>query len=189
MKIIEKIIVLSLITILLFVLTLLTFSNNLINYSIIFAMITLIMFIYLCYIILYRKDDKSVYKRKLKRILKEYDSQLVYVDDISMQDKNIIFIKNIIDLIDISVEFKKTVNYIEEERSSVFFIEYDKDIIMYVLKENKETISKIEEMAKKQISENKNNKKEEERILNLIDKTTIIQLKNNKLYKIKPIKK
>lgn len=182
---------LSLITVMMFFLSFLFLFNDSMNYFIVFMTITIVLFVYFCYVVFSKKDEKSLYKKQLRKILKTYDSILVYSDcDYKIENKNIIFLKRFEDLLVAQEELDIPIVYIEEKESSVFLIKNDKELLTYILRENDNIESPFEYKLKKEIEnekeiENSNNKK----ILDDLDKTTIIQLKNNKVYKVSPLKK
>lgn len=173
-----------------FLISLLTYYNDLKNYTILFSFITVVLLVFMIYIIFKRNDSKSIYKKQVKKILKIYNSQLVKINDnYELLNENFVNAKNIEDMFELSDEFNQPIVYIEEDNASIFILQYGKDILYYVLKENNNIITNFE----KQINEYKESKKEkkdnQEELLSNINKTTIIQMKNNKFYKIKPIKK
>lgn len=187
-----KLISLFLTILLLFILTLITYYNDLKSYTILFLSLTVISFIYLIYFIFNKKDPKNIYKKKIDRILKVYNSSIVKMtntDNNELLNENVVSAKNIEDLFELSDEFNQPIVYLEEENASIFILQYGKDILYYVMKldEGKET--NFEKQIKEYKNEKEKLKDEEKEILSNIDKTTIIQLKNNKFYKIKPVKK
>ena len=170
-----------------FIISLMTYYNDLIPYTILFGTLTFLSFIVLIYMVFYKKDNKSEYNRKLKKILKVYNSKLVKInDDYELVNENIVSAKNIEDVFDLSDEFDKPIIYLNEENACVFILQYGNDILYYVLKENEKIKTNFEKEMEEYKEKKKNNEKE---LLSNINKTTIIQLKNNKFYKIKPVKK
>lgn len=187
MKVIEKTIVCGLVTLTMFLVSFILLFNDLISYFIISVSITTVLFIYLCYNVFSRKDEESIYKRKLKSILKTYDSILIYLDaDYKLSDENIMFVKNFDDLVVAQDEVSRPIMYLREDNSSVFMLEDDNNLLVYILKINEATISKYEVRILNHIEANRDI--ENESILEDLEKTTFIQLKNNKLYKVSPVR-
>lgn len=182
-----KILSIFLVIVLLFMISLITYYNDLVSYTIVFGMLTAICFIYMIYIVFNKNDKKTLYKRKINKILKLYNSSIVKINnDYELQNNNLVCAKNIEDLFELSDELNTPIVFVEEDSSSIFILQYGKDILYYILKEDEN----IESNFEKEIKEiKKTSKNEEKELLSKIDKTTIVQLKNNKFYKIKPVKK
>lgn len=187
MKVIEKTIVCGLVTLTMFLVSFILLFNDLISYFIISVSITTVLFIWLCYNVFSRKDEESIYKRKLKNILKTYDSILIYLDDdYKLSDENIMFVKNFDDLVVAQDEVSRPIMYLSEDNSGVFMLEDDNNLLVYILKMNEATISRYEVKILNHIETNRDI--ENESILEDLEKTTFIQLKNNKLYKVSPVR-
>lgn len=187
MKVIEKTIVGGLVTLTMFLVSFILLFNDLISYFIISVSITTVLFIWLCYNVFSRKDEESIYKRKLKNILKTYDSILIYLDDdYKLSDENIMFVKNFDDLVVAQDEVSRPIMYLSEDNSGVFMLEDDNNLLVYILKMNEATISRYEVKILNHIETNRDI--ENESILEDLEKTTFIQLKNNKLYKVSPVR-
>lgn len=185
----RKIIFTCIITVLMFFISFVFFFNDVMNYFIVCSTCTMILFIYCCCLTFAKKDIKSLYIKRIKRILKTYDSILVYANsNFAIEDENIIFVKKFDNLLTAQEELNKPIFYIEEEKSSVFLLKDDKEILAFVDKEDEHTESKYENRLRFLI-EDKNEKNDiDSKILEQLDKTTIIQLKNNKVYKVSPLK-
>ena len=175
------------ITIVLIVVSLITFKNNFLNYSILFISLTLISLVYSLYLLMKKNDKKSVYDRNIKRIKKIYNSKLEKIEeDYEFDNSNFVNAKNIEDLFELADEFKQPIVYLEEDNGIIFFLQYGEDILYYVIKKDDSIETKFEkEIMNKNLIKNNSEKD----MLSKINKTTIIQMKNNKFYKIKPIKK
>ena len=121
---INKIIVLSIVDLLFFLLSFIFIINDLTNYLIVFVTLTIIFFIYLIYTVFEKTDEESIYKKKIKKILKTYDSILVYMeDDYKLNNENIMFVKKFEDLLIARDEVNNPILFIDEEKSSVFLLE------------------------------------------------------------------
>ncbi len=187
MKIIEKTLVCGLVTLVMFLVSFILLFNDLTNYFIISISITTVLFIYLCYNVFSRHDNESLYKRKLKNILKTYDSILIYLnDDYKLSDENIMFVKSFDSLVVAQDEVSRPIMYLREDKSSVFMLEDDNNLLVYILKMDDATVSKYEIKILNHIEENR--EVENEMILEDLEKTTFIQLKNNKIYKVSPVR-
>lgn len=170
--------------------SLITYYNDLISYTIVFGSLTLISLIYLLIILFYKKDKKSNYKRDINRILKLYNSSIVKMNDnYELINENVVSAKNIEDLFELSNELNIPILYLEEDNAGIFLIQYGNDILYYVLKENIDVETNFEKQINIYKIEKEKQKDDELKLLLNIDKTTIIQMKNNKFYKIKPIRK
>ena len=182
-------IIISLIVLILFLLSIILLFNDLMNYFIVTITVTIILFIYLCFIVFRKEDDKSIYDRELKKILKTYDSILIYSDnDYKLNNDNIIIVNDLDDLVKINSVTKRPIIFIKEEKSAVFLLNSETELLAYIKKENKNVVSKYEAKIIEYINDNKdvnNNKK----ILDNIDKTMLIKLKNDKVYKVSPLNK
>ena len=98
MKDLNKKIIIASITLVLFLISFILFHNDLINYFIISVTGTVIMFIYLCIVVFVKKKVKNEYDINLKKILRTYDSLLIYSNtDYEINEKNITLVKNIND--------------------------------------------------------------------------------------------
>lgn len=188
MKSIEKTIFIGLVTLILFLLSFILLFNDLINYFIISLTSTVILLVYLCYNVFSKNDEETIYNKKLKNILKSYDSILVYLDDdYKFSDENIMFVKSFDSLLVAQDEMNKPIMYICEDKSSAFLLEDDDNLLVYILKMNDDIVSRYETKILSHIEEN--NEIEDETILEDLDKTTFIQLKNNKIYRVSPVRK
>ena len=183
----SKIFSLFAVTAIFFMISLLTYYNDEKNYTILFSTLAILSLGYMIYIIFHKTDKKAVYNKKIKKIMKIYNSKLVRInEDYEFSNENIVNAKNLEDIFNLSEEFEKPIVYLEESDSCVFFLQYGEDVLYYVLKQDENKETKFEIALKSYKERNKNNEKE---ILSNINKTTIIQMKNNKFYKIKPVKK
>ena len=186
----DKMIMLGFFVLITFLISIILFFNDALNYFLVLITITVVLFSYLCVVVFRKNDSVSVYERELKKILKTYDSILVYSeDDYKIEDEQIIFVKSLNDLIKSSRELNKPIIYVNEEKSCLFIVKEENSLLVYIMKENDGVISKLELKLLKHISQYKNTGDGKTNILDNIDKTTLIQLKNNKVYKVSPVKK
>lgn len=163
--------------------------NKLYTYSIVFITLTVLTFIYLL-ILLFRKEDPfNKFQREFNVITKTYDPILVEVKKIPEFDvKNIILLPFFEKIVDIQYDLKKPILYFKNDNTCSFML-LDVDIAyVYVLKVEDNVISPIDDVIAKielETIKRKNNKK----ILEDIDKTTIIRLDDLKEYRVSPIRK
>ena len=148
----ERYITLGFINVILLLLSILLFNNDIINYFIIFFILTLISFIYLIYNVFSKDDSKSLYNRKLRKILKTYDSIIIHTNEnISFLSNNLIFVKDFKDLVVAHLELNKMIMYIEEDKSSIFLLQDYNIMYIYILKMNDDIISNYESILRSKI--------------------------------------
>lgn len=179
-----KTVVVSIVILVLFFVSFVLFMNDLINYSMITISLTILCMIGLFINIFTKKDAHSNYVRKLKQILKTYDSDIVYSDEeYIITEKDVFFVKEIDDLIKASNELESPIIYFGEETSSNFIVKSDDVLLVYILKENQD-VTDYEHYILKHIENTTGSKKV---VLNNITEETIIKL-GEKFYKITPMK-
>lgn len=185
----NKMIYLAIIIIIFFALSLILLINDLINLLIVSVTITLVLLSYLIFIIVKKDEEESDYEKKLKLILKTYDSMLVYCEDkYELNNEQIIFVKRLEDMIKASEELNLPIAYIKEEHSSIFLLKEQKEVLTYVMKEDENVSSDFEKILIEYQETLKKENVSEQRLLDDIDKTMLIKLKNNKVFKVSPIK-
>lgn len=163
--------------------------NELYTYSIVFITLTVLSFIYLLVILLRKEDPFDRFIRECNSITKTYEPILVEVKKMPDFDvKNIIMLPFFEKMVDIQYDLKKPILYFKNDVSCSFML-LDTDIAyVYVLKVEDNVISPIDDVIAKielETIKRKNNKK----ILEDIEKTTIIRLDDLKEYKVSPIRK
>ena len=93
------------------------FFVKLYEFLIVDISILVIILILLLLNIVEKTDDVSIYNNELKKMLKRYDTILVETSTIpDLQDKNVMIITNIEDMIDAAVEIRKPIYYKKENR-------------------------------------------------------------------------
>ncbi len=176
-------------TLIMFLMSLILLFNDAMNYFFVSITLTTISFIGLSVLVFRKEDEESIYMRKLNKILKTYDSSLVYSDnDYKLENEHIIFVKNFSDIAKSSDELNEPIIFINENNSCVFLLKEGDELLTYVMKKNVDIVSNFELKLNRHIYQYENDKYDQ-KILDNIDKTTLIQLKNNKIYKVSPIKK
>lgn len=184
----DKKIIIGIITLFCFLVSLILFSNDMINYFIILATITVVLFVLLCYeVFKVKKTSERQYNKELNELLKRYDSILVYCDDeYEIDGEVVVFVKNFDDIVKYCDEINKTIVYVKEEDSSAFFLKNSNELLVYIMKKNPEAKSKLEQKIDFML-ENSEAEEDDSDILDDIEKTTIIKLKNNKIFKVSPM--
>lgn len=174
-----------LLSIISFVLTL----NKLYTYSIISITVTVLVLIYLLIVLFQKKNPYDIYEKELNIITKTYEPLLVEVKKIPNFDvKNIIVLPIFEKIVDIQYDLKKPILYYKGLNTCSFML-LDTDIAyVYMLRVEAESISPVDEVISSIENANKKRRKEK-KILEDIDKTTIIRLDDLKEYKVSPIRK
>ena len=161
------------------------FMNDKMNYALLCISFTVVCVIGLVIHIFTKKDDHSVYVRTLKKILKVYDSDIVYSnEEYVVTEKDVFFVSTLEDLIKAANECEAPLIYYAEEGASTFMVKGDDLLLVYILKESSETISDYEHYLMKHIENTTGSKKV---VLNNITEETIIKL-GEKFYKVTPMK-
>lgn len=158
---------------------------NLLNYAIITCSIGLILVICLFMFLSKTRSEESLYNAHLKDILKTFDAVLINSFEIpSLEGRNVVKVASFEDLMDAQIEIRKPIYYKKDLHCCDFVLLDDKEACTYILKENNDIVSPLE-MAILELENKKN--KSDYKILDDIEKTTIIKLDNNKTYKVSPI--
>lgn len=187
MKKLDKKVILALIIIVLFSISLIMFFNDMMDFFVIIISCTFVLTVYLCLDIFKKEKNKNdTYERDLKKLLKTYDSILVYADNYDITEDSVIYVKNIDELARFCEEMKKTIIFVQEDEACSFILKNDEDLLVYLMKKDKNSKSKIENKIKK-MKENVIDLRDEN-ILDDLEKTTVIRFKDNKIYKVSPIR-
>lgn len=132
---IKKTIILSIITLVMFFLSFILLSNDYMNMVPVTFTITGLLFIYMVVKIFTKNDKKTIYERKLKNILKTYDSILVYSKTkIELDKDNTLRVTNMNDLMKAQQLINKPIIYQDEEKSSKFILKDEDKYLTYTLK-------------------------------------------------------
>lgn len=134
-------------------------------------------------------NPEKVYEKTVRDILNTYDSVLVKSNSVpNFEDRNIIQVMSIDDLIDAQLEIRKPICYMKQTESCSFALLDDREAYVYVEKLNQDVESPIEIEIKALKTRKKNEKEIDAEILKEIEKTTIVKLSNMKSYKISPVR-
>ena len=181
----NRIIILSIITIILFLVSFILFLNDNVNYAIFLIVLLIIMTIYMLCLAIRKNDERSVYLRKIKKILKTYNTSIIYLEnDYEFTNEDIIEVNSFLDLVKASEQTNNAIMFLDENKSSVFMVKTDKEILYYIVYQSENIKSPFKNKIDNYlylIDENKLTKE--------IDNNTVVKLKNNKTYKIILIKK
>lgn len=132
---VKKTLILSLITLVMFFLSFILLSNDYMNMVPVTFTITAILFIYMVVKIFTKNDEKSIYERKLKNILKTYDSILVYSKSkIELDKDNTLRVTTMNDLMKAQQLINKPIIYQAEEKKSKFILKDEDKFLIYTLK-------------------------------------------------------
>ncbi len=158
------------------------------SYAILTATVAVILVAYAVIYYNESKDNYSIYRNKLRRVINTYDSILVKSEKLpELADHSIIRVASMEDLVYAQMVIKKPIYFYEEEKSCSFVLIDDKEICVYILKANTDDITAteiiIDEIRRQPTKINIDHS-----ILDDIENTTIIKLDNCKTYKVSPVR-
>ena len=160
------------------------------GYSIICFVLGIVLLIKGISTLLTSGDEDKEYERKVHEILMTYDSILVKSNSVpNFEDRDIITLESIDDLIDAQLEIRKPICYVKQTESCSFVLLDEKEAYVYIQKLNEKVESPVEIEIKNIKIRKKKEKDLDSEILKDIDKTTIVKLSNKKSYKVSPIRK
>ena len=163
--------------------------NKLYSYGIVAGTVALILFVVFILFCINSRDEESIYKNKLNKLLKTYDSILVKSSTLpSLEDRNIIQVDSFQDLINAQLEIRKPIYYKLQVSCCSFLLLDDKEACTYILKSNDKVVSDLDILINENSIVNKKKEKNDYSILKNIYKTSIIMLDNSKSFKVSPIR-
>lgn len=184
-----KVLILGILFIISLVTLILLLCNKLYSYGIVAGTVTLILFVIFILFCINSRDEESIYKNKLNKLLKTYDSILVKSSTLpSLEDRNIIQVDSFQDLINAQLEIRKPIYYKLQVSCCSFLLLDDKEACTYILKSNDKVVSDLDILINENSIVNKKKEKNDYSILKNIDKTSIIMLDNSKSFKVSPIR-
>ena len=133
-----------------FIVTLLLFMSKLTSFSIIAGgvFVCSILYFFRCVIDIF--DKNSSYEKKLNKFLRDYDAIVVECENMpDVKGKNILFVKNISDLVDAELELRKPIYYYKEEKTCTFVISLNDELLVHVMKKE-QTKSMLEKSIKRE---------------------------------------
>lgn len=183
-----KLSLLSIVGIIFVVGTIFLLGSDYSSYAILTATVAVIIVAYAVIYYNESKDNYSIYRNKLRRVINTYDSILVKSEKLpELVDHSIIRVASMEDLVYAQMVIKKPIFFYEEEKSCSFVLIDDKEICVYILKANTDDITAteiiIDEIRRQPTKINIDHS-----ILDDIENTTIIKLDNCKTYKVSPVR-
>lgn len=185
-----KIVIQIIALMILILITLCLYLNKMYNYAIVVTPLAVVLLIATIIYIYSTRDEETLFKSNLNKILKTFDAVLVSSNNlIDLEGKNIVITDNIDDLIDAQLEIRKPVYYYKQTESCSFILLDTDTALVYTLKKNETVVTPLD-IALKEIEIKKNIKEKnlDQSILEQIEKTTIVRLEKGKSYKISPIR-
>ena len=178
----------------LIIISALLYKHGYVNYLIVTGTLLVVTAIALFNLVITNRSEESIYNSKLRQILKTYDSILVKSKNLpKLDEKNIIRVDSIEDLVDAQVEIRKPIYYQEQTESCAFILLDNKEACIYILKLNNDVLSPIEIVLNELDIKHKQAQDKEEivadELLKDIDKTTIVRVNKGKYVKVSPIRK
>lgn len=184
-----KVLILGILFAISLVTLILLLCNKLYSYGIVVGTVALILFVVFILFCINSRDEESIYKNKLNKLLKTYDSILVKSSTLpSLEDRNIIQVDSFQDLINAQLEIRKPIYYKLQVSCCSFLLLDDKEACTYILKSNDKVVSDLDILINENSIVNKKKEKNDYSILKNIDKTSIIMLDNSKSFKVSPIR-
>lgn len=188
MKSISKLLF-SLLCIFMFVLTMVFFSKNLLGYMMVFGTLTVILFLCLITTVFVSRNEETVYKGQLNKVIRTYESILVKSNTVpNLEDKNIIIVESFEDLVNAQVEIRKPIYYKMELSCCSFCLLDSNEACIYIMKVNENVTSDLE-FSLKELEIKKQKKDPDYSLLDDVTKTIIVKLENSKAFRISPLKK
>lgn len=136
------------------------------------------------------RNPDTVYENEVKDLLNTYDSILLKCGTVpNMEDRNIVRVESMDDLVDAQYEIRKPICYLKQTESCAFMLLDDKEAYVYIVKLHDDVTSPVEIEINNMKFRKRENADMDSEMLQDIDKTTIIKLSNKKSYKVSPIRK
>ncbi len=166
------------------------YMNDYKSYLIITATLTVIMVIVTVNYIFTNRSEESRYKSKINQILKTYDSVLVKSNNLpKLEDKNIIRVDSIEDLVDAQMEIRKPIYYQQQTESCSFVLLDNNEACIHIMKLNDSVTCPLEiTLNEIEIKHKKDLQNAEKQDLSKIDSTSIVEVDDGKYIKVSPIR-
>lgn len=166
-----------------------TLISDLTGFSIVFGAFFIVLTICLAIYLREEPDEFNAFIKTKKRILRTYDSVIVEVEDIpNIAGKNIIKVKSIEDLVDAQLELREPIYYKNDNDSCFFILLHFNEACIYVLRMNDSVVSPTEQSIRYMKEETTDKTKEQENILENLEKTVVYKLDELRSFKISPIR-
>ncbi len=175
--------------IILAIVVIVTLISDLTGFSIVFGTFFVILTICLAIYLREEPDEFNAFIKTKKRILRTYDSVIVEVEDIpNIAGKNIIKVKSIEDLVDAQLELREPIYYKNDNDSCFFILLHFNEACIYVLRMNDSVVSPTEQSIRYMKEETTDKTKEQENILENLEKTVVYKLDELRSFRISPIR-
>lgn len=153
-------------------------------FSMLFAVFTLIILL----INIFDKDPYKKYNNNINSILKTYDCILVEIENLpDLDEKKIIRTQSFQDIANTEYEVRKPVYYIHNEDSYDFILIDTDDAYTYTERKD-ESVKSLLDNYIIECKKNEELLKTEEAVISNLEKTTIIKISENEMYRISPIR-
>lgn len=163
--------------------------NKLNTFAIVTITLTAILLIYLITNALETKSPEYIYNKTVKDLLKTYETILVDVNKLpELEVKNIINTSSFEKMVDVQYELKKPILYKKCLTTCSFILLDTETAYVYILRVNEDVLSPLDPIIES-IEINNKKRRKEKKLLDDIDKTTIIKLDDSKEYKVSPVRK
>lgn len=163
--------------------------NKLNTFAIVTITLTVILLIYLITNALETKSPEYIYNKTVKDLLKTYETILVDVNKLpELEVKNIINTSSFEKMVDVQYELKKPILYKKCLTTCSFILLDTETAYVYILRVNEDVLSPLDPIIES-IEINNKKRRKEKKLLDDIDKTTIIKLDDSKEYKVSPVRK
>lgn len=134
-------------------------------------------------------DPNKAFKKRIKKILKTYDSILVEIETLpKLSDKKIIKASSFRDMVNAEYELRKPIYFFLQEHAIDFILLNKLSAYTFTMNETEEFLSELDiYLAEKRKEEEAAEK--EFNTIDSLDETTVIKLDNLKEYIVSPLKK
>lgn len=123
-------------------------NSKLINYLIISLSVLFILILTLIIYVRYIMNPDNIYSGDLKQILKAYDNILVEINKLPrLDDKNIIEVKSMEELIDAQIEIRKPIYFKLEENSCSFILLDGDEACVFLFKRDSSYVTDLEKIV------------------------------------------
>lgn len=157
--------------------------------TIIYSVITIVV---LCLALVIMNMDKkekiSNFQKKMRNIWKVYDAIMVNTKTLpDLNDRNVVKVVSIENLIDAQMGIRKPIYFKDYVTSCAFVLLGDKEACVLILKEDPEVICPYEIIVENGLKDS-SEKDLDHKLLDNIDKTTVIKIDDDKELKVSPIR-
>lgn len=148
----------------------------------------IVLFLALVIINMTKKDKISNFQSKMRNIWKVYDAIMVNTKTLpDLADRNVVKVVSIENLIDAQMGIRKPIYYKDYITSCAYVLLGEKEACVLVMKENPDVICPYEIIIENSLK-GSSEKDIDHKLLDNIDKTTVIKVDDDKEFKISPIR-